>query len=536
MIRFVISLLIAFFYSTLLIAQDDIYIPYRSGKVWGIANYGGNMVIAPQYDSTNFMDSYDYTYIKTFKANGQGLVINGKEALGNYYHTIILVENKYIIAVDTAGTTAFDMEGTAIINKPAMDISHYFLYANDTSYAIFHVFKDNGKEDLAVWNANTKQLHYLFKDYASIKINKQNKYGLSLDELRLVYKKKDSDLLKEENYTITNYSLEKIVPTSKGEMMEEVTDRDYDNYGAGVIGIAKEDAIAGGPPAKEHTTNKNPIYLLADYLKENDELILKISQYKNGEKIIIKQQKITLPKHTNSFTIERLNQSIFAKTNEDTSLIYNQCIFFTTTTQKGFWVVDRAPVYYDYIQAVAYTPTNTYNTEKVYILGKKDAKSKKMQYGLLNAKLETIVLPTFDTIITNISLSSKDNNYWVVLQNKKYGIMNPDGKIIAAPLYENIQLIDTPYNKHSFWEIYNAGKYGFLYTRSNSKMIFVQPVFDYRIQSIYVQYPINEQSYMPSYTKTMKRNANPKTIVLLKDSNNKMLGFANEEGRLYFND
>lgn len=534
MIRFVISLLIAFFYSTLLIAQDDIYIPYRSGKVWGIANYGGNMVIAPQYDSTNFMDSYDYTYIKTFKANGQGLVINGKEALGNYYHTIILVENKYIIAVDTAGTTAFDMEGTAIINKPAMDISHYFLYANDTSYAIFHVFKDNGKEDLAVWNANTKQLHYLFKDYASIKINKQNKYGLSLDELRLVYKKKDSDLLKEENYTIANYSLEKIVPTSKGEMMEEVTDRDYDNYGAGVIGIAKEDAIAGGPPAKEHTTNKNPIYLLADYLKENDELILKISQYKNGEKIIIKQQKITLPKHTNSFTIERLNQSIFAKTNEDTSLIYNQCIFFTTTTQKGFWVVDRAPVYYDYIQAVAYTPTNTYNTEKVYILGKKDAKSKKMQYGLLNAKLDTSLPLSLDTIIIN-NYTSSEKNYWIVMQNNKYGIVQPDGKMLAAPIYDNIQLIQTKYNNHNFWEISNNGKYGFLYTQYNDKVIFIQPVFEYNIQSIYPQFPINEKYHIDIFSNTKKKNIPSKLIILLKDKHNKILGFANEAGKLYFN-
>ncbi len=524
-------LIITLFYFTPGMAQNEIYIPYRSGKLWGIADYEGKMIIEPRYDSIVTDNDYNFVLLKTFKKGKQGLIINGREVLANNYYEIEQVDEMYLTAVDTAGVIILDIYGNPINTKPASTIKCYQLTSGGGKTLIFHILNHDSREDLLAWDLDKRQMHYLFQDYASIKF--KGRPYLDISKLDLLFKKNEADLLKEEAYTLENFKLKKIVPKVKNEAIKEKSNDDaYALYEPGLTNMSS----GTGKPLREttnETVKKGPVIFLSQYWLRNDSVFLNMHGLRHVKEMTT--QSVTLPEQATNIKLNSYRGYIDVPQNEDTSIRYSDYITFDLKEKKALRTMTNEVLLFDDLVAVFYLNRQTGNNDVAFLGGNCAPGSGKMKYGMWNARMQPVFPISFDTIIVNTNPDYNDFNYWTVVSNDRFGIIHPNGTVITEPVYDSITNRITGKSQGDFLAIKDKNKYGVFKGAQGTQSLFVKPVFDYPVKYVYLKYPFVRYHQSGFYEKEFG-NKREKVNIALEDKHKKRLGYANAEGRLYFND
>lgn len=526
-------------------AQNEIYVPYRSGKLWGIADYAGKMIIEPRYDSIA-PDKSNFIFLKTFKEGKQGLIINGREVLPNNYDEIAPVEEMYISALSAQGAMILDFYGNPINTKPARTITCYRMNTEGLRALIFHIFYHDDKEDLIAWDLNKRQMHYLFQNYASVKFKKP--YA-DISKLDLLFRKNDADLLKEETYTLENFKLKKAEPKAQAEVVaKDGKDYPYTDFEPSLSNVPsgrgnEEPGLAGfpsgpGKPPREEdnkTIRKGVSIVSMGYLIRKDTVFLNRSSGAYPAKQPIREL-VSLPKNSTNIAVHAYRSYIDVEKNKDTMLRYYDYITFNNKGKKGLLSGEQKALLYDTIMPVFYVNYKTGKSDVAFLIGDYEGKTKKMRYGIVNVRSEEILPVSFDSIIVNANFQGRDFNYWTVVRGDKFGIIQPDGTIIIEPVYDSIANKRIELGYGNFLQLKALPhKYGILIGVEQSGPLFVTPVFDYPVKNVYLKYPFIEYNQSRPYEKEFGA-IGQKAIIVLEDQHKKMVGYANAEGRLYFND
>ncbi|REC60636.1 hypothetical protein DRF65_19520 [Chryseobacterium pennae] len=552
--KFIFSRKFTFFSLSLLsisVYAQELYIPYRDGNLWGVSNYAGSEIIAPKFDSLQFneQDHYDFNFLHTFKDGKKGMLLSGKEVLLPEFKNIFPTYKGFIIAEydnDKKSRVILDKEGTKITENPV--ISMWMGEKFGTSF-IFHVLNENMKEDFFVWDPKEHKIaQYVFKDYYSISVV-ENRDAYELD---IRYRKNETDPLSEVRMTIRDNKLEPVTSKNFNERIVKNTNRNRDYFGSSNQETIKQPtavyevyrdydegvrAPSYAPPPPPSTgkkdsndsgyqeVKKQPIQVGVSYSIENDfpYVTYHYNQVKN-EKVT---RRVKLPRGSKGIKIESLS-GLPQKKVGDTIYTYYSYMTFTHKDRNQILISEKKPTEFETIKVISPGSDSRYYGQ-IFLLGNK--KNGKMKYRLINNLQEMIFPDEFDDVILNDTFYSDNYNNWTVIKDGKYGVVNPLGKYILQPMYDEIVNKKVTYGSGSFLQIKKDGKYGLLkpvIPNGSTENNLVEPVFSYPIRNVLMSYPYRSSQY------TSAGIPQGTMLIMLEDEKGKSLGFANKQGQLYF--
>lgn len=553
--KFIFSRKFTFFSLSLLSIStyaQELYIPYRDGNLWGISNYAGSEIIAPKFDSLqlNEQDHYDFNLLHTFKDGKKGMVLSGKEVLLPEFKNIFPTYKGFIIAEydnDKKSRVILDKDGNKITENPILSM---WLGEKFGSNFIFHVLNENMKEDFFVWDTKEHKIsQYLFKDYYSLSILP----NIDTYELNIRYKKNETDPLSEVKMTMNYNKLEPHISKNFYERIVKNTNRNRDYFGSSYQETVKQPNVVyevyrdydegvkapsyTPPPAAPSTgkkgstdsgyqeVNKQPINVGVSYSIEND--FPYITYHYNHVKNEKVSKRLKLPRGSKGIKVESLD-GLPQKKVGDTIYTYYNYMTFIHKDRNQILINDKKPTEFETIKVINPGYHSKYNGQ-VFLLGNK--KNGKMKYRLINNQQQMIFPDEFDEVIFNDSFASNNYSNWTVIKDGKYGVVNPLGKYILQPVYDEIINKKVTYGSGGFLQLKKDGKYGLLkpvipYDSTENNL--VEPVFPYPIRNVLMSYPYRSSQYdsvgIPQGT----------MMIVLEDEKGKLLGYANKQGQLYF--
>lgn len=529
---------------SIFVFSQEIYVPYRDGKFWGLSDYEGKIVISPKYDTLKFneQDDYDFSLIHTRKNLKKGLIISGKEVLEPKYDGIHPTYKKYIVTKFTENgkelTEIFDKTGKAILEKPIEGILYSETLIEDM--ILFHTINQDYTQDLFIWNSREQKIvQYLFKNYYSIKLDFYEKYKMDI-----TYKQFEKDSLTEKKYTFYDLKLSEL----NSKNWESLVDPQYvkrnteSNYYSSQEGVKPSSSsyYSVPPPSapksadyyenngdnNDKKTTEKPVkkttYFHIRYILENNSVYANI-QKDYGEKS--KKIKIDLPNSATDIKIENLKVTSGKKTILDSIYSYQNFITYRNKDKRGILIIDK-PIEFDSIKTLRYINHGEFSERISFLVGNKNKKTNSYTYSILDTNQELKFPIEFDEIILNDAGGGSDFNNWTVRKNNKFGVIKPTGKIIAEPVYDEIvnKKID---GENSFLQLKKNNLYGYFSEITSGSIDLLEPIFQYRISGILHHYPYRRGIFDWS-------NKTYKTIVTLVDEKGNLIGYANKDGKLYF--
>ncbi|MBP2615853.1 WG repeat-containing protein [Chryseobacterium jejuense] len=553
--KFIFSRKFTFFSLSLLSISayaQELYIPYRDGNLWGVSNYAGSEIIAPKFDSIQFneQDHYDFNLLHSFKDGKKGMLLSGKEVLLPEFKNIFPTYKGFIIAEydnDKKSRVILDKDGTKITENPVL--SMWMGEKFGTSF-IFHVLNENMKEDFFVWDPKEHKIsQYVFKDYYSISVV-ENKDAYELD---IRYRKNETDPLSEVKMTMHDKKLEPVTSKNFNERIVKDTNRNRDYLGSSYQETIKQpntiyevykgydegvkSSYYSPPPPPPSSgkkvsngsdyqeVKKQPIQVGVSYSIENDfpYVTYHYNQIKN-EKVT---RRVKLPRGSKGIKIESLS-GLPQKKVGDTIYTYYSYMTFIHKDRNQILISEKKPTEFETIKVISPGSDSQYYGQ-VFLLGNK--KNGKMKYRLINNLQQMIFPDEFDDVILNDPFYSDNYSNWTVIKDGKYGVVNPLGKYILQPVYDEIVNKKVTYGSGSFLQIKKDGKYGLLkpvIPNGSMENNLVEPVFSYPIRNVLMSYPYRGSQY------TSAGIPQGTMMIILEDEKGKLLGFANKQGQLYF--
>ncbi|MCS3529573.1 WG repeat-containing protein [Chryseobacterium sp. JUb7] len=548
-------------------SAQEIYIPYRDGKLWGVSNYEGTEIIAPKYDSISFnvQDDYDFKLFHTYKNKKRGVILDGKEILLPEYKNIFATYRGYIIGEmddEKKHQMIIDKSGAKITEQPVLNIlmSERFgnEYAENTYNTLFHFLNDNMREDLLVWNPKEQKSTFIYKDYYSIAL-RDDKKSRKLD---LAFRKNEADPLTEVTLISDGKSLVPYVTKNNREMIvKRIPERSSPYYGGYQEGVKapsytypqtySERGTSYTPPppppstgkistfevkpaqsSSNVTVTKMPSYVNVSYSLENDipKIIYSYGYQKDAKKVT---KRLKLPRKIKDLKVENFKGNRPERKTTDSIYTYSNYITYTTKNKKAILITEDKATEFDSIKMLNPSRDSGYQGI-LYLLGQKDKKNGKMKFSFMNGNQHQFSATEFDELIVNDVFGNYDFSYWTIKKDGKYGVINPQGEIILQPVYDEIINKKVEYGYGNYLRLKKDGKYGFLTptrVKPTAGINFIEPVYEYRIRNVYMQYPY----WQSVFSSTSGRNGKNGTLIIaLEDEKGNLLGYANKNGQLYF--
>ncbi len=558
------SLLPLFFLSLNLSAQE-IYIPYRDGKLWGVSNEAGTEIIAPKYDSISFnvQDDYDFKLFHTYKNGKRGVILDGKEALLPEYKDVFATYRGYIIGEmddEKKHRMIIDKSGIKITEQPVLSIlrSESFgkEYAENTYSTLFHLLNDNMREDLFVWNPKEQKSTFIYKDYYSIALRDDKKSR----QLNLTFRKNEPDPLTEVTLVSDGKSLVPYVTKNNREMIvkhiperssyyggsQEGVKAPYyaspDTYSDSVIytppppppstgrGSSSSEVKPAGTSAVSEAAPKMPSYIQVSYSLENNipKAVYSYGYQKDAKKVT---KRLKLPRKIKNLAVESFKGSQPQRKSGDSVYTYSNYITYTTKNKKAILITGDKATEYDSIKMLNPSRDSGYQGI-LYLLGQKDRKNGKMKFSFMDGNQRQF--SEFDELIVNDVFGNYDFSYWTIKKDGKYGVINPQGELILQPVYDEIVNKKVENGYGNYLRLKKDGKYGFLTPtreKPTSGINFLEPVFPYRIRNVYMQYPYWQSVFSSTSARNGKKGS---LLIALEDEKGDLLGYADKNGQLYF--
>lgn len=554
------ALLFLFFVIFQSVFSQEIAIPYRDGKLWGICNETGKMLIEPKFDKLEFdgsTSSYSKHDLMISHKNGmKGLLINGNEILQPKYSYIYASDGLITIASDENGSTqdVVMFDGTSVLKRPiAYIISSGRIVG---SYELYHVINRDLSESIFVFDTKSRKIvQSLYENYYSLLKNGRQTYPKNYTFL---VKKTDKDGLSSETWDFSKFPFEKTVYKNSvdderyyaEQFLRQAKKKKRENYSESSYGISDDggmvveeapiermtgvgegrfDDVVAIPDTDDSNSKKvKSTRINYNFSSKNDKIILQKTTSISNEKPLI--EEISTSFDSKNVTIKSFYTS---KKENETTVSFNSYLVVKNNKKSAIVFPENLNkfVYFDSITSlIREVKDNNFKTKEiVFVVGNFDKKGT-IKYGLYSNNRNLITELIYDEIKQTILPSHNQISVFQTKIGSKFGFILADGTVFATPKYDEIKEINSSKNNYEkMIQTKFDNQYGLLFSNNNS-IVFVEAFSPYQIQDIIKNYPEQSNQILPEQRVTKK----PISLILLKDTSGKFVGYASINGQTYF--
>lgn len=482
-------------------AQQQL-IPYRSGKLWGLADTNGIVKLTPTYDEIDDgwvrkANSKEVVpFFITKKNNKYGLLLSSKTLLTPTHHRIFvdslfIREYRQVNNDPTVGGSRYvirNLKGEVLFPDTVMQIEKISM--NNASKHLLFEMTANQSHSGAFWYDASKQVikQWLFRNVARVFMYQHK------EKLFATVKKTDRG---ETNYfeLIFNAAAQKydIKQLSAMPKTGEGTDGLYKGSGYEGMDSGKGNNLIFEKKIINHASGWAEVTMNRRY-RENKVKYDTVA-------IDIKADTIFLSNYKSGRFGEYHNTDSYWTKPNDTIYMYQNYLRYTYNGKNGIYVDGKiTPAVYDeliYFKSAA-------KSKPYFLASKLSQTDNKTYWGVIDQRGVEVLPIIYDQIIR----SQSSNTMWIVKKANLYGITDNEGKFIFPVRYDQIK----PNESFLSFDIVSKGKHGYLDMYKN----MVGPKFPF---------PVSRKLTIGRYT-----------VYELKDANGKVLGFADPKGFLYFKD
>ncbi|MES2574580.1 MAG: WG repeat-containing protein [Bacteroidota bacterium] len=525
--------------------SQQIAIPYRDGNKWGVCDSEAKLIIEPKFDEVVFYNNFSEDYqVLISKVKGlKGLVINGTEILPPVYKYISRKGDLYIavkIENNRQITEVILANGKSILTKP---ITEVLLSENfDNKFYFFQVLNLDLSESFFIYDPKSNTIsQWLYEDFHSLDVLLKIK---DIKEVNFKVKKTENGPLSLESWDFSKLPQEisKSKPNYKNEadlmaLFNEKTSGRSGKIGYGTGKNYQErleisgdnDTFIVGPDAPNENSQKiekQPVSISNKFQIENNKLVL-ITQNEQTQNSPPKKTPISLnipttdmelKSHTilnkKNDTINYFKNVVLYKKNNKKGILFSSktknLIEFDTIAKNGDWIYD-----------------DLNNNKIVYLVGDKDVKTHGFKCSFYSSDQKLLFPVHFDNLQPSILSRDKGVKIYIAKIGSKYGIVQNNGVEILKCEYDEITEFNSPVSYIKIVQIKKDNKYRFITQKHSESLGQKLVVFDYPVKDIILNYP--KRGYGNSKNTTQTIN-----LVELVDENKKLVGYANDNGILYF--
>ena len=458
-----LSLLMFLFllFAQMSIAQDNVYIPFREGQLWGYADTNGNIVVMPVYDRLVKQEK-DMFCVKKGKEVGV-VTLKNKVVIPFSDKTNISLKEDYILSYKT----------TYPDGVPTTNYSYYSIISGKKTFPTditkaeelelhnekyYRVYTRTGKQGLVKVRDNYEGIEKWYIDTSFVKI--KNTWSLNY-----VLVEKDGI----ETKFSPGYSLEQIDSLEKIHYMTEIMEEEIGEYGE------EEER----PIWKTYSLFKTRIG------KSYQLIVRRQWTDKNRQKHIIRDtlkeqySKINiLTKKKSFYKMDSLEYHLNHKKQESIAIVSDKDGKQGLVNSFGKLLV---PFEYDSIS----TNVLLQKCKVVNLMARKNNK-----WGIVNLQNQTLLPFQYEQLLLDeVKAHQKQKiflscyllkNGVIAIKNDKYGIVNSQGVVLPFQ-YDKVKYI----RQTASFQLLKESKYGILQCERDSNIkedsILIDPVFLYPV-------------------------------------------------------
>jgi hypothetical protein len=520
-------LTILLFLSSFAAKSQTVLIPYREGKLWGVCDTLGNIVVKPAYDRVEIIDKFAPGYFRTLKKGRYGVVNSKVEIIKPVFNKINCWWNSYFEADSSSSKQFFNLNGDPLFpgNYNSMwtqtSIERKDYDANNSRrqkplFLFFIGFDTNYRTGLFCYNIekpeDSKLLTEGKKNYEIDIVVRYINYYSSVFEVAGKYilvsynfKKKKLIVLKFKTEKELKKAEQKIIDKNEISKKEEPVFKSlfYKKYELGRYKYI----ISNDTLFREHNifkrsndwsygginiTHKTP---LGNFNSKNYKLTIRRMDYNTG----------------------LVNGGTYFGKEVDSTLYIDYVLYKNDMEQGYIWGDKVIPMVYD---SLFHLQNDLF---QCFIYGSKDEDGN-TKYGIMQTD-GTITIPAaYDEInYKERKWWGLGQTLWVTRKDGKYGLLNPaKNKIVLEAIYDTI--IKEPFShillkKNDLYGVYNPQS---LFNEDNK--IFLEPFTPFKIFNII---------HLP---RTDDDSKNWFLLLELRNENKEIIGYANKNGFKYFKD
>lgn len=540
-LEFKISIIALFFFVSLN-AQEKLF-PFRDGNFWGICNEKATILVEPKYDTIRRLKEKGFDLFEAELNKNKGVFKGSKNIIPVEFKGIRYLSENLIIAFkddfnQKEISYLYDTKGNLLVNQPLSFINGFKgkdHYGN--GFIIGFYIKDlQGKESLLNIDVNNNyQITYLIKDVFSIKLDAKN----SKEELAIAYVKQTAESTTETKYFKVEGS--KIILLDPKKDSQHITENsgtkksnynDYDNNVA-VPNMDTEvieeprifSSVKAEPNELPTREKKQPVYENYTYLLKENQLEIEISNNSTKSKKTVK-----FPFKTDKLEVFKANRPISdGKIISETKKTY--CNYIIYQRKNKFGLVYEFPfeksTEYDFLEPMKSEKKYDSRSRNYFKVGFLNKKTNTMKFGIIDINHNFILPAEFDEIKMGYSLSSDNNEVFLVKKNNLFGLISDKMETKLPIEFDKIEF-NSEYQ--SFLKVKKGNQHSaYISYYSNSNFVT-------QLLPTYFPYEVKDLRY--SYGAGKKVNSLLETIeyITLEDENGKFKGYANPNGTLYFKD
>ncbi|MRX68977.1 WG containing repeat-containing protein [Flavobacterium resistens] len=519
---------------------QEIAIPYRDGKKWGICNAEAKLLIEPKFDNVQFYTFWgDYRVLISEVKGRKGLIINGKEILPPVYESISRKNDLYIAVKLENGqkkTEVILSDGKSILAHPITEI---IVNENfDNKFQFFHVLNLDFTESLFIYDPASKTIsQWLYEDVYSLDLLRIK----DIKQVNFKVKRKQNDGVSLETWDFSELpkksSRSKTYYKNEADLMALFMKKSPQESGSGSGSYSGDYVVRGdtgdvltvdepvGSGENKSTVVKEPVYMQNEFKIENDKLVLLAQNDKNNgpKKTVSVPLKVPVGDMELKYytTLNRKNDTVnyfknivFYKKNNKKGVLFSSktknLVEFDTIAKQGTWFYDEQK-----------------NNKLVFTVGNKDAKTNKFKYSFYSSDQKLLFPVHFDELKLSILKHDDGIKTFVVKTGNKYGIVLNSGHEIIKPEYDEIKEFQSSNSTAALVQVKKADKYRFIIQKYSEELNQKTVFFDYPLKDIMLNYPKKEWESSEGITQTIN-------LLELVDENKNLVGYASDNGILYF--
>jgi hypothetical protein len=519
-------------------------IPYRKGKLWGMADTTGKIIVAPKYDYVEFNSlkkkskftlPEGYYYVVKDSLIG---IISNKEIIPPVHGIIECFEGVLLGAAPNKNSNPvfYSLEGKLVIKDPCTIEQAIWSFENPKTGKPEVIFikciqPDKHKGIFCYYVNEPTKSGWLYKDCISIR------YSVSRSDQTILFERKGKedpnneyvqtfiyDLATKvfmEKYLSTNPKIESQHGSGESGYVGSGTGREVDSYMS--ISVDK-DISEEHEPSEKFTTQT----ISKSFEIKNDSLFCRYmyGEFRGGRTPQFIRNPVILPEGSSKPKILKYF-SYVTLTEGNTRLSRSNAVIFNCKGKKGLLTDEKLePVYHDSILLFSAAQKGLHH----FLVGDK-ASDGSWRLGTIDESGKSHLPQDFEQIINfentpaNAMLTAPFM-YLMAKKDKQWGLVNADNEIQLPFTYDSIFLAKK-YGATDCMVLMKNGKYGLFFDREHNsekrypRQLF-EPQFDYQPRQIF---HINREKSTADYF-----------LMLLVDEKGNPMGYVDEHGRKFFKD
>ena len=521
-------------------------IPYRQGKLWGMADTTGKIIVSPKYDYVEFNSlkkKTKYTlpegYYYVVKDSLIGIISN-KEIIPPVHGVVECFDGILLGAAPTKNSNPvfYTMEGKLVIKDPCTIEQAIWSYENPKTGKPEVVFikciqPDKLKAIFCYYLNDPTKSGWLYKDCISIR------HRVSDSDQTITFERKGKEEPQTEYIQTLTYDLAKKVFMEKylssnpklesnyGDDGYSSGDRmGYQGSGRGSEGESSYDPV---PERADRSENNSAIQTINKSFEIKNDTLFSCNSYgdfRGGRPPQFVRTPIQLPDGSTKLEIVKYF-SYVTLTEENIRLSRSNAVLFNYKGKKGLLTDEKLdPVYHDSIllfsaaqKGVHHFLVGDTSSDGSWRLGTIDEK------GLPHLPQDFAQVINFENTPANASLTAPFM-YLLAKKDNQWGIVNANNELQLPFAYDSIFLAKK-YGATDCMVLMKNGKYGLFFDREHNsdkrypRQLF-EPQFDYQPRSIV---HLNRGKATADYF-----------LMLLTDEKGLPMGYVDEHGRKYWKD